>query len=301
MDKEIASMEGFISFRGYNVWYRIVGEGEETGKFPLLCLHGGPGLPHDVLTPLGATATTGRRVIFYDQLGCGNSDQPQDPSLWTVDLFVEELCVVREALGLDRCHLFGHSWGGMLAMEYALTVPVGLVSLVLASSLASLPQYVAEANRLRGELPADVQQTLAQHEEAGTMDDPAYGAAWMAFVGRHFCRLDPFPEPFVLMLQKSAQSTEVQNTMFGGTVFDPKGTLKEWTIVDRLGEIKVPTLITSGRYDVASPAVARTLHENIPNSEWVLFEGSSHTAHLEETERYLQVLSEFLSPVEAQA
>src|SRR5215813_5959519 len=107
--------EGFIPFRGYQTWYRIVGDREEAGKLPLLCLHGGPGTPHDYLEPLEALAETGRRVIFYDQLGCGNSDHPHDPSLWEIELFVEEVDAVRAALGLEAIHLLGQSWGGFLA------------------------------------------------------------------------------------------------------------------------------------------------------------------------------------------
>src|SRR5258706_13467896 len=106
--------DGFVVFRGHQVWYRIVGGPDAPGKRPLLCLHGGLGVPHDYLEPLEAMAATGRRVIFYDQLGCGNSDQPHDPALWTVPLFVEELGVVRQALGLGRVHILGQSWGGML-------------------------------------------------------------------------------------------------------------------------------------------------------------------------------------------
>src|SRR5687768_11881637 len=117
--------EGFVPFRGFRTWYRIVGDADAPGKAPLLCLHGGPGVPHDYLTPLDRLARTGRRVIYYDQLGCGNSDQPHDPSLWTVELFLDELRTVRAALGLERVHLLGQSWGGMLAMEYALTRPPG--------------------------------------------------------------------------------------------------------------------------------------------------------------------------------
>ena len=131
--------EGTIPYAGGETWYRIVGEGEEPGKLPLLCLHGGPGGTHDYIEPLEGMAATGRRTVFYDQLGCGKSDLPDDPSLWTVELFVEEVGAVRDALGLERVHLFGNSWGGMLAMEYALTQPAGLASLVLASAPASIP------------------------------------------------------------------------------------------------------------------------------------------------------------------
>src|SRR5205823_2492399 len=159
------------------VWYRIVGDLEDPGKLPLLCLHGGPGAPHDYLEPLEAMAATGRRVIFYDQLGCGNSDHPDNPSMWTVNLFVEEVGAIRRALGLDRVHILGQSWGGMLAMEYALTQPLGLAGLVIANSPASMSQWVSEANRLRGELPPLAQQTLLKHESAGTVDSPEYKEA----------------------------------------------------------------------------------------------------------------------------
>lgn len=109
--QNFSTTEGFIPFRGYRTWYRIVGNGEEPGKLPLLVLHGGPGASHDYLEPLEAMANTGRRVIFYDQLGGGNSDHPHNPSMWTVELFVEELGAVRNALALDRLHILGQSWG----------------------------------------------------------------------------------------------------------------------------------------------------------------------------------------------
>jgi proline-specific peptidase len=173
--------EGFIPFRGYRTWYRMVGNGEEPGKLPLLVLHGGPGASHDYLEPLEAMANSGRRVIFYDQLGGGNSDHPHNPSLWTVALFVEELGAVRKALALDHLHLLGQSWGGMLGMEYALTQPSGLASLTVADSPASMVQWVSEANRLRAQLPPEVQQSLLHHEQMGTTDSKEYQEAMLVF------------------------------------------------------------------------------------------------------------------------
>jgi proline-specific peptidase len=126
--------EGFVSFGGFRSWYRVVGDLSQPrgpAKLPLLVLHGGPGGPSDYLEPLEELADIGRPIVFYDQVGCGNSDQPNDPSLWSVELFLDELSTVRQELGLDRIHLLGHSWGGMLAMQYALTQPVGLASLIL--------------------------------------------------------------------------------------------------------------------------------------------------------------------------
>jgi proline-specific peptidase len=295
----LPSTEGFVPFRGFKTWYRIVGEREAPGKLPLLCLHGGPGVPHDYLEPLEAMAATGRRVIFYDQLGCGNSDHPHDPSLWSVRLFVEELATMRQALGLDRVHILGNSWGGMLAQEYALTQPAGIASLILHSSLASSHQWVAEANRLRADLPPDVQATLLQHEQAGTTSDPAYEEAMLVFYRRHVCRTDPWPECVTRALTKLGEDPEVYHTMNGPSEFHMTGLIKDWDIRDRLGEIRVPTLITSGRYDEATPLIAETMHRGIAGSEWVIFEESAHLAHAEEPERYLQVLGDFLDRVEA--
>jgi len=301
MDAAMHVTEGTVPYRGHKVWYRIVGEREEPGRFPLLCLHGGPGVPHDYLEPLEAITATGRRVIFYDQLGCGSSDQPRNPSMWTVDLFVEEVGVVRRALGLDRCHLLGQSWGGMLAMQYALTQPTGLVSLTVASSPASMRQWVAEANRLRMHLPPEVQQTLLKHEQAGTTDDPAYEEAMLVFYRRHVCRLDPWPAFVMRAFEKLGGNPEVYNTMNGPSEFHVTGVIKDWDITHRLWEIRVPTLVTSGRHDEATPEIAGTVHHGIKGSEWVVFEHSSHLAHAEEPERYVQVLGEFLKGVETRA
>ena len=300
MDQEVPTKEGFVSFRGFNTWYRILGDRELPGKLPLLCLHGGPGAPHDYLEPLEAMAATGRRVIFYDQLGAGNSDHPHNPSMWTVPLFVEELGLIRQALGLEHVHILGQSWGGMLGMEYALTQPLGLASLIVADSPASMPQWVAEANRLRAELPSDVQETLLKHEMAGTTDDPAYQEAMLVFYRRHVCRLDPWPDCVNRAFEKLAENPEVYNTMNGPSEFHVIGVIKDWDIVHRLGEIHMPTLVISGRYDEATPLIAETVHRGISGSEWVLFENSSHMPHVEETERFLQVLTSFLERVESQ-
>jgi proline-specific peptidase len=290
--------EGFIPFRGFRTWYRIVGEREDDGRFPLLCLHGGPGVAHDYLEPLEAIAGTGRRVIFYDQLGCGKSDHPHNPALWNTELFVDEVDAVRRFLGLDQIHLFGQSWGGFLAQEYMLTKPGGIQSLILADTAASTERWIAEANRLRAELPGDVQETLRKHEESGTTSDPAYAAATDVYYRRHLCRLDPWPDCFQRTLAQLERDPEVYNTMWGPSEFYCTGRLKDWNIEGRIGEIHSPTLILSGEHDESTPAINQALHSQIPNSEWILFEGCSHTPHLEATEKYLQTLTSFLTRVE---
>ncbi|MEH2388671.1 MAG: proline iminopeptidase-family hydrolase [Nostoc sp.] len=282
-----SAIEGFISFRGHQVWYRIVKpDQEDSKKLPLLCLHGGPGVPHDYLEPLEAMAATGRRVIFYDQLGCGNSDRPTDPSLYSIDLFKEELFAVRSALDLDQIHLFGQSWGGCLALEHALSQPTGLVSLVLASTPSSIRQFVTEAYSLMNDLPIEVQQIISKHEGNGSTQDPEYKQAMEVFNHSFLCRIDPWPSCLTTAYSKV------------GTEFRGAGKIIDLNIEARLNEIIVPTLLLSGRYDEVTPACVKTVHQGISGSEWVLFENSSHMPHLEETERFLQVLGEFLNRVE---
>jgi L-proline amide hydrolase len=288
--------EGTIPFKGYQTWYRIVGEGEEPGKLPLLCLHGGPGACHDYLESLDAMVDTGRRVIYYDQLGCGNSAIPESkPEMWTVPLFVEEVNVVRRALGLERIHLLGQSWGGMLAMEYMFTQPTGVASVTIASSPSSMIQWVEEANKLRQELPPEVEAALQQHEAAGTTDSPEYQEAMNVFYARHVCRVIPNPEYVQRSFTKLGANPEVYMTMNGPSEFHVVGTLKHWDVRHRLPEINAPTLVTSGRYDEATPIIAETVKNGVRGAEWVLFEESSHMAHVEEAERYMQVLGAFIA------
>jgi proline-specific peptidase len=292
------TIEGFIPFRGYKTWYRIIGDREEPGKFPLICLHGGPGATHDYFGSLEAFATTGRRVILYDQLGAGNSDHIHNPSLWTVELFVDELGVIRQALGLARGHILGHSWGGQLALEYALTQPAGLASLILADTLSSASQWAQEATRLVSQLPTEVQQTIREHEAAGTTDSPEYQEATKVF-SRHYGggHIDPKPE-WVKHAFAKIEDSEVYTTMWGPSEFCVTGTLMNWDITNRLGEIHVPALVLCGRDDEATPTLAETIQHGIPDSELFIFEHSAHFPHIEETELYLQVLEEFLDRVE---
>lgn len=296
---DVPIYEGYLPFHGYKTWYQIVGHHEEEGKHPLLCLHGGPGMAHDYLEPLQAIAGSGRRVIIYDQLGCGNSDHPHDPSLWNVDLFVQEVDAVRKSLDLQEIHLLGQSWGGFLAQEYMLTQPNGVKSLVLANSAASTQRWIDEANILRGNLPAAIQQILKAHEDAGTLDDPAYVSATEVYYRLHLCRLMPWPDCLQRTLNQLNQDPEVYYTMWGPTEFYCTGRLRNWNIEDRLSEIRSPSLIISGEYDESTRSINEVLHGGIKNSEWIVFEECSHTPHLEATKKYLDVLNSFLTHIEA--
>ncbi len=288
--------EGYVPFRGYRTWYRVVGADTE-GRAPLLLLHGGPGAAHNYLENLSELARDGRRVILYDQLGCGLSDHPHNPAMWTPELFVEEVGAVRQALGLERVHVFGNSWGGMLAMLYALTQPAGLLSIINNSGPADIPRWVAEVNRLRSLLPPEIQATLQKHEDASTTDSPEYEEAAQVFYQRHVCKVE-YPDFVKATFDQLARDPEVYHTMNGPSEFHVIGTLRTWSIADRLGEIRVPTLIISGEDDEVTPATMQIVADGIPNAEWVLMKGCSHMASVEQPELFMATVNAFLNKVE---
>ncbi|MFC3075765.1 proline iminopeptidase-family hydrolase [Shinella pollutisoli] len=294
---DIPSREGYLPFRGHRTWYRITGP-LSSGRLPLVVAHGGPGCTHDYVDSFKEIAALdGRAVIHYDQLGNGNSTRlpEKGADFWTVDLFLEELDALLSHLGIRERHaLLGQSWGGMLGAEHAVRRPAGLKALVIANSPASMKTWVAEANRLRADLPADVQATLLKHEQAGTLTDPDYVAASRVFYDRHVCRVVPWPPEVARTFAIMDEDNTVYRHMNGPTEFHVIGTMMDWTIEDRLGAIAAPTLLISGRHDEATPLVVRPYVENVPGCRWVVFEESSHMPHVEEKDLCLKTVSDFL-------
>jgi L-proline amide hydrolase len=291
--------EGYAPFTAdgeHRTWYRVTGD-LDSGKAPVVVLHGGPGATHDYLLSVADLAEQGRAVVHYDQLGNGRSTHlpERGADFWTVELFVRELANLIDHLGIaGRYHVVGQSWGGFLAQEHALTQPAGLRGLVLADTAASFPAFVVAANGLRQQLPPGVDDTLRRHEEAGTTDDPEYAAACQVFYDRHVCRIVPNPPEVADSFAAIESDPTVYHTMNGPSEFHVIGSIKDWQVLDRLPEIAYPTLIVSGRYDEATPDVVRPLHEGITGSEWVLFEESSHLPHVEERDRWMRVVGDFL-------
>lgn len=284
----ISPVEAHVPVEGGRVFTRSFGDGPKT---PLLVLHGGPGFNHTLLLPLQELAR-GRKVIFYDQLGAGKSDRPDDVSLWTAERYVRELSQVRRALGLDRVVILGASWGTMLAVDYMLTNPAGVEALILSSPCLSAKMWKADADRLRLELPRERQAVLLHHEAAGTTESKEYQDAVMEYLKRFACRLDPFPQ--IVMDALADANMQVYIHMWGPSEFHPTGNLKNYDRTNDLGRIRVPTLFTCGRYDEATPESTRHYHSRVPGSEFVIFEKSAHMAVFEETPAYLACVSSFL-------
>jgi proline iminopeptidase len=285
--------EGYVDFLGYRTWYRVAGA-LGSGATPLLALHGGPGSTHHYFAPLERLAGE-RPVVLYDQIGCGGSDRPQDLE-WSVAVFREEVDAVRSQLGLDRVHLLGTSWGGMLALEHVLSGAEGVVGLILSSTLASVDQWAAEQLKLRAALPADVVAVLDRHDRAGTYDDPEYDKAMEAYFVRHFYR---GPKPRAeLEAMNASKSVEVYRAMQGPNEWTVTGALRGWDVRDRLGEIDVPTLVIRGRHDMSTDPISATLVNGIKGAREVVLENSSHTPVLEETDAYLEAINRFMRKAE---
>jgi proline-specific peptidase len=289
------AVEGEIPFKGYKTWYRRVGEARQ-GKIPLLVLHGGPGVAHSYMKSLDDLAKNGRELIYYDQIGCGNSPGPADADFYSVELFKEELANVIVSLGLKELHILGQSWGGMLLMDYMITKkPQGVKSIVLSSAPASVPLFEAEIKRLLSWLPADAAAAIERGMKEEKYDSPDFLAASDLYYSRHVVDLDPLPDYVAYSFENES---EVYIIMQGYTEFMFIGKLKGWDITARLHEISVPTLLVSGTSDEVTPLLVKQEYDLIPKSEWHLLPGT-HLVHVEQRETYNRLVEEFLARQES--
>ncbi|MFG1929755.1 proline iminopeptidase-family hydrolase [Mycobacterium sp. NPDC048908] len=299
----MTSTTQLVPFRDHETWVQITAPDKaRDGALPLLVLHGGPGMAHNYVRNIaGLAAETGRTVIHYDQIGCGNSshlpDAPAD--LWTPELFVEEFHAVRTALGIEEYHVLGQSWGGMLGAEIAVRQPPGLASLAICNSPASMELWMAGCAELRAQLPPETRAALTRHEEAGTVDDPEYVQATNEFYLRHLCRVDPMPQDLVDTITQMEAEPTVYHTMNGPNEFYVLGTLRGWTIIDRLAQITAPTLVIAGEFDEAVPAAWQPYVEHIPDARGHVFPDTSHCSHLEKPEEFRAVVGDFLASHDA--
>lgn len=291
--------EGYADFRGFRTWFRVTGD-LQSGRLPLIVAHGGPGCTHDYVDSFKDLADTGRAVVHYDQLGNGRSthlrDAPAD--FWNVELFLAELNNLVEHLHIRDYALLGQSWGGMLGAEHAVRQPAGLKALIIANSPASMDLWCAAANELRQALPTEVQATLLRHEAAGTTDSAEYRAASDVYYARHVCRLQPEPAEVLRTNAAIDDDPTVYHTMNGPTEFHVIGSLRNWSIIERLPRIEVPTLLISGRFDEATPATVQPFADGIRDVRWQIFEASSHMPHVEEREACMACVGAFLAHVE---
>jgi proline iminopeptidase len=279
-----------VKIDGYEVVTYEYGQGDEV----LFLLNGGPGLPCNYLRdPLVRMVEEGYRVVTYDQLGCGASDKPKDKSLWTIARYVEEVETMRKALDLGKIHLLGHSWGGWLSIEYALTHLDSLKSLILCNTCGDMPHLIGELERHRAALGPETIAMMQRHEADGTLEHEEYKAAITLLNYRHVLRLQDWPASVHASLDD--WNMDVYGTMQGPNEFLYTGNLKDWNRIPDMPRIAVPTLVVVGQHDELSPGCAMRMHHALPNSEIKVFPNSSHMPLYEEPESFFATLGGFLA------
>ena len=278
----------------YKVWTKRMG----SGPVKVLLLHGGPGFPHDYLEAMESfLPQAGIEMYYYDQLGVGNSDVPDDPALWTLPRYVTEVEEVRRGLGLDHFVLYGHSWGGILAMEYALHYQQHLRGLVISNMTAGTQAYLKRTAALKTQLlsPASLAK-FDDLEAAKKYDDPAYTRIVMEeLYPKMLCRLTPWPEPVTRAFGRA--NIKIYNQMQGKSEFEVTGNLKDWERWDRLHEIKVKTLTMGSTYDEMDPADMRKMATMMGNARCVICPNGSHLDLWDDQAFYFQHLLDFLGSV----
>jgi proline iminopeptidase len=278
-----------VKVDGYKVVTYSFGAGDDV----LLCLNGGPGLPCDYLRDSHSFLSDhGYRVVAYDQLGCGKSDKPHDEALWDITRYVGEVETVRTALGLGKVHLIGQSWGGWLGIEYGVTYPDNLKTIVLENTCGDMPHLVGELERHRAALGPETVSMMQRHEAEGTLDHPEYQAAITILNYRHVCRLPVYPAP--VMRSLNDWNMEVYGRMQGPNEFLYTGNLKDWNRLADMSRITCPALITVGQHDELSPACALKMKNALPDAELKVFPNSSHMPFFEEPDAFFRVLLDFL-------
>ena len=287
--------EGYIDFKGNKTYYRIVGECKGNKK-PLILLHGGPGSTHNYFEVMDDLAEKDNRMlVMYDQIGCGNSFIEGHPEYFTAEVWIEELNTLRNTLSLDEVHILGQSWGGMMALLYALDYkPQGVKSYILSSTLPSAKLWEKEQHRRISYMPKKHQDALKKALESGNYDAPDYLEALDIFMNNHCNPIFKGNPPECITRPKKSGS-ESYIVGWGQNEFTPTGILSGFEVTDRLHEITTPCLITNGQRDLCSPYIAKTMFDNIPNSQWELFAYSGHMPFVEEHKKYVEVLMKWLN------
>ncbi|AYL99464.1 alpha/beta fold hydrolase [Mucilaginibacter celer] len=288
-----------ISIDGkYNVWTKKIGE----GKIKVLLLHGGPGFSHDYMECFeDFLPKEGIEFYYYDQLGCGNSDAPADTSLYNIARYVEEVEQVRKGLGLDNFYIFGHSWGGLLAMEYLHKYQSHVKGAILSNMTAGMKDYTGYSAELKKKLFSA--RDIAVYDSLDRLkkyDSPQYNDLLMnKLYSKVICQIpvSNWPEPLMRAFKKANHNVYIQ--MQGVDEFHVTGNFKNWEFWDKLPQIKVPTLVLGGMNDEMNPVSMKKEGQLLPNSRTYLCPKGSHMAMYDDQQNYFTALLGFLKDVDS--
>ena len=284
----------------FKVWTKKMGN---NPKIKVLLLNGGPGATHEYFECFESfLSPEGIEFIYYDQLGCGNSDNPKDTAMWNLPRYVEEVEQVRKALDLnkDNFYLLGHSWGGLLAMQYALKYQDNIKGLIISNMMSSAPDYGKYAEEvLAPQFDPKVLDTIRQIEKKGDFQNPKYMELLYAnYYVKHICRfpLEQWPEPVNRSFAKMNQSLYV--TMQGPSEFGVGGNLVHWDVKAELPKIKVPTLTIGGKFDTMDPEHMKWMSTQVQNGRFLLCPNGSHMSMYDDQKNYFPGLIKFIKDVD---
>ena len=285
---------GYMTWKQGRTWFRVIGD-LKSSRIPIVVLHGGPGSAHNnVLTIAKLLSATGRPVIVYDQIGCGKSTalRSKPAEFWTMELFEEELSKVIKHLKIEKRYILaGASWGGMLALNYAIKRPTGLKGLIIANSLPSSRMWVRETRKLVAKLPAKHRDAIYKYEKLGKYTNKEYLAANIEFANRHIRQIPPLFDNEL----KNESGKHVYEAMWGPTEFTVRGLLKDWNVEKELHRIKPPTFFINGENDEATQAMQRFMKARIQGSEYYCIKGAAHHAFIEAPLEWMRATEKWLT------
>lgn len=285
--QDLTPREGFVQVEGGKVWYKIVGEGKGT---PLLLIHGGPGSTSCKGMPTYTMLSDERPVIFYDQLGTGNSERVWDTALWKPSRFADEIDSLRKALGLKALHILGHSWGGAVLIEYLSRKPAGIKSAIFAAPLISTSVWISDAKILVSKMPKALQDSISKYERLKDYEAVSYIAATDSFYARYLYRKG---EP--ICVTGGPDNDLIYKYMWGPTEFTATGTLKNYDRSKDLVQLNLPVLFIAGQYDEARPETMKKFQAKVKGSKLVIIPGSGHGLYRDQPHLYTAALREFLN------
>lgn len=281
----------------FNVWTKRIGN---NPKIKVLLLHGGPAMTHEYMEAFESFfPAEGFEMIEYDQLGSYYSDQPRDSTLWTTERFVEEVEQVRKALNLnkDNFYILGNSWGGILAMEYALKYQDNLKGMIICNMMASIPDYEKYNGVLRSQMRKPLVDSLQAFEDKGLFKDPKYQEmVFNEYYMKHLCRLPIWPDP--VMRSFKHINEEIYVMMQGPSEFKTGGRLIKWDIKDRLKEIKVPTLTVGAKYDTMDPEHMKWMSTQVQRGQYLYCPNGSHLAMWDDQQVFMDGVIRFIREVD---
>lgn len=282
-----------IPYLGY--YTRVYTFGDVSKSIPLIILHGGPGGCAERYEPLEKLADFGIPLIFYDQLGCGYSKVPKNHKItWNFQVFLNELDNLIDYFGLKKFYILGHSWGGMLAMEWAVNHPnSGLEKLILFSTLPSTKIWNEEHLKMINDFPNTFKEAIMLDYECKPCDNKMLRLGVKQFYREHVGKKST--EFYNFKAKKFPKTNrEIYEKMWGKSELFGTGTLKDWSVEDKISDIKVPTLILSGAFDESTPRMNELMNKKIRDSKWILLEKSHHIGYAEEAEFVIKALKEFI-------